>query len=375
MKPLCKMLFVVAMLGTLAPQAWGDGKVFVYRIEHVPAHIPYQRAFIFFDEGSETLVVQSKYELPESAGVSALGWVVPVPAVPELASIDADMARGFFRFVSVSTSPHIIRISAYLHLLPVAFLIALVALSAVDLLKLSKEKPDSESKVRRTRQARNMLVMMVLILLFMTIFVPHLGGTRHLADVEILKAERVGIYDVTVIRGDSAEAVTQWLDENEFGYDETDRAILADYVDRGWCFVTAKIVPEAETDQEKIVSEAMVAPLILTFPTDKPVYPLALTANASDETELLIYTLSDNKLTCNDRLKLHHAKKTSADNLLMHLYMTEEANLDAVMDSLPDKNMMLCKFKGTLTSVQMKEDLVFEPADDNIPYRDREIIW
>jgi len=43
------------------------------------------------------------------------------------------------------------------------------------------------------------------------------------------------------------------------------------------------------------------------------------------------------------------------------------------MEGLPDKRMILCKFKGTMTAAQMREDLVFEATTDNAPYR--ETIW
>jgi len=75
--------------------------------------VPYQRAFLFFHEGAETLVLQSKYKLPRSAGADSLGWVVPVPAVPELASIDAAMAKHFFRELSFRTQPKPNHISTY----------------------------------------------------------------------------------------------------------------------------------------------------------------------------------------------------------------------------------------------------------------------
>ena len=45
------------------------------------------------------------------------------------------------------------------------------------------------------------------------------------------------------------------------------------------------------------------------------------------------------------------------------------------LEGLPDKTMMLCKFKGTLTAAQMRDDLVFQAASDNTPYRETKWIW
>lgn len=47
----------------------------------------------------------------------------------------------------------------------------------------------------------------------------------------------------------------------------------------------------------------------------------------------------------------------------------------ALFDNVPDESMMLCKFKGRLTPEQMKQDLIFEPAADNEPYRETKVVW
>ncbi len=47
----------------------------------------------------------------------------------------------------------------------------------------------------------------------------------------------------------------------------------------------------------------------------------------------------------------------------------------ALFDDVPDKSMMLCKFKGRLTPDQMKQDLILKPAPDNEPYRETKVVW
>ena len=114
----CKMRFtagglaLAAVVGILVANARGDGKFFVP--EKVPPGVPYQRALLIFHDDSETLILQSKYDLRQSVAVDSLGWVVPVPAVPEIASAWPDMARHCFRKAALRTQPDLFRISTSL---------------------------------------------------------------------------------------------------------------------------------------------------------------------------------------------------------------------------------------------------------------------
>jgi hypothetical protein len=191
-------------------------------------------------------------------------------------------------------------------------------------------------------------------------------------ETEVIIKENAGIYDVKVIRGPSADAILEWLKENEFRCGDEDRRVLQGYADRGWCFVTAKVVPTAA---ERVATQGMTAPLVLKFQAGRPIYPLALTATAGTDTEILIYTLSDTKLVCDGRLPLHHAKPADARSILYSLLTLAEAEQWPLLRDVPEGSMTLCKFKGRLTPAQMRQDLEFTAAPDNEPCRERAIVW
>ena len=169
-------------------------------------------------------------------------------------------------------------------------------------------------------------------------------------------------------------AILGWLTENGFGFNDNDMQVFKDYVVRGWCFVVAKVEPDQESQYHKIVSDGMVAPIILKFETETAVYPLTLTSTVGSETEILLYTFSENKLTCDGRLTLQYASKKKSTYFMVDLLSSAEPETSNLFEDIPEF-MYLCKFKKKLKPEEMKTDLEFEFAQDNEPYKEKKIVW
>jgi hypothetical protein len=361
-------MFFIFIIGGLCGRVQGDGKFFV---EKVPPNIPYQRAFLLFYGGSEILVLQSKYEFLESDAADDLGWIVPVPAVPKIASADAVLTSHCFLKASLRSQPELISISDFICPIAVIFFFGCVGFLFVLCIEYPFLKKTDLSKAAWRRRLIKGLIITSIALFLMTSTIPHLGSD---VDVEIVKAEKAGIYDVKVIRSQSAEAILDWLRENGFVFSETDKQVFEEYIGREWCFVVAKVEPEPQTEKQKIVSEGMVAPLILKFETEKAVYPLALTSTVGTETEILLYTLSESKLDCGDRLTLRHARKKQSTYSILYLLSENESKAKYLFADIP-KHMFLCKFKKKLKPQEMNRDLEFEFAPDNEPYKETKLVW
>ncbi len=364
-----RIAVVIVILAATAAQSMADGKMF-WR-EKIPPKIPYQRALILFDEGTETLILQSRYEIPEGDKKSSLGWVVPVPAEPELASMPADMARHMFMYLSMNSRPRVTRIS------PTVFGFLFLTVAGLSLLTLllcllSFFLPlPQRFKENRGRLARYSL-WGLLICFVAAIIIPSFASARGSLGVDVIAEQRVGIYDVSVVRSDDAEDLISWLNQNDFKFGDEDTAVFDSYVSKGWCFVVAIINPSVGDDERRIVSEGLAAPLILRFPCANPIYPLALTGTGGFETEILIYLASSTKMTANDRLTLRFAGEMYERNLEM---LSVDTDPEGFFDPEKMNYPYLCKFKDRLTPDEMRTDIIFSRAEDDKPYREHIIKW
>ena len=354
------LLPLLCLLCSAAGSARADGKM--YWRENVPPSIPYQRAVIFFQDGVETLVLQSKYQMPGPGEAAPIGWVVPVPAVPELASMPADAAYVAFHFLGRSCPPTMIRMSRF----PMYSFVALCFLALFP--PVTRRMPGG---ARRPEFVR---VFALLGFAGSIVLPPLFAPLGTGSPVDVLSSQRVGIYDVQVIRGTGAEPVMEWLKDNEFEFGDGDRAAFASYVSRGWCFVVAKINPEEEDGESGIAVEGLAAPLILRFPHSAPVYPLMLTGAGGFDTEVLVYLASDRKWTCGERLDTWYAgkkTKTPWQDLMM-----SRAEPPAFAEKMQKETYSyITKFKGTLTPAEMADDLIFSPAEDDAPVQKTVWAW
>lgn len=357
------------LIALFAVPALADGKFYVR--ERVPPKIPYQRALLVFDQGKETLLIQTKFQQPPKTK-SSLGWVVPVPCVPELATMRADRAERLFFWLNFTSGT---RVTGILPPVVFPFLIGITLFSILFVLRLAIASvlnvliPSARFSARGG--ALTLTCVVLLSAISAVLMQPPLGREGMGPDVQVLKSQKVGIYDVSVVASDTPDALINWLNANGFQFELADKETIEDYLRQGWCFVVAKVEPNPNAGSSAVVSEGLVAPLILRFNTDKPVYPLRLTACAGADTEVLIYVLTPGKMTCSDRLKLRFAGKTETSHILSDLAVgAEPQGFFTETKRLPS---FLCRFKSTLSPAQMREDLGFAQADDNLPYRER--IW
>lgn len=341
---------------------FADGKIYW---EKVNAKIPYQRALILFDEGKETLLLQSKYEIPGDPGKHTLGWVVPVPAVPEVGSMNAAGADQLFQHLSLYSRPEVTDLTL-ITALSVAGLcasIAFIALAASFFRRFTAHK----SFLRNLAGAALSILAMVILIIPLTI-----SQSKGVSGIEIVKSSKVGIYETKVVRADSAENLLQWLRENSFSFDPKDAKAIQSHIDRKWCFVTAKVDASISSANRAQISSKLLAPLILTFPTPRPVYPTALTATGGHSTEILIYLASKGPMKTEAPLTLRYRDSRDLTRIWPELCGVEP---EEQFESMPQGLGYLTKFKSILTPEEMEKDIEFIPDPGAQPYRDHVYRW
>lgn len=364
-----RALIIILFVAVVAAESKADGKMYWYH--ESPPDIPYQRALILFEDGTETLILQSNYKIPKISDSSEIGWVVPVPAVPEVTSMPADIASFLFSQLNRSSQPRITRISPIVYTV-LYWVIAILSLLTFILSILSSfmDLPP------RSMNRRRVLFYLSFLGLFLCFTV---GVTRQtlsagpaLYDVDVIAEHRVGIFDVSVVRSDDAKDLIDWLNNHEFKFKDSDIAAFDSYVKNKWCFVVAIINPKNGEHKHQIAYEGLAAPLILRFPHDHPVYPVVLTGTGGYETEILIYLASYTRMTCFDRLTLRYAGKMREDTLKPLFYDIEPKGFfDPKIKRLP----YLCKFKDRLTPEQMQQDIVFSESEKKNAYREHVTVW
>lgn len=107
-------------------------------------------------------------------------------------------------------------------------------------------------------------------------------------DVEVLQTLSVGPFDVQIVASEDAEAMAQWLEDNNYDLTDRGRELIAPYVDEGMNFVAMKL------RQDQGVGD--IQPLILRYESEVPMIPIRLTAVAAQpDMGVIVWLLGESR--------------------------------------------------------------------------------
>lgn len=261
----CTALWICAALPVFA-----DGKFFRRVDVADEPGIVAQRAVVAFKDGVETLIVQSDVQGDDST----FGWILPLPAEPT--SI-APCPPSSLNVLNQIIRPRIAVSPKSILILSVLAAMAVIAVCASHLRERRHPMRTSPFRI-----ALGVAVALVVVMMFL----PTLGHRISARTAEVLQNARAGIYDVTVIRGDTAEEITHWLNTNGFAYPPSAASVIEEYVSQDWCFLAARIAQDA-------AGEVTHHPLKVAFAAAEAVYPMKLTGSDGEPVQLDLYVIGE----------------------------------------------------------------------------------
>jgi hypothetical protein len=248
-------LLAAALAATLAAAtapALAGGAYFSRAAEAPSSRV--QQAYLIHFDGWETLCLQSDYRGP----TEDFAWVIPVPSQPEVSLSES----GTLTALEKKTRPTVI---------------------------VSNSRKPSSSRGCAAPGG------------------PIQGQPSELS-VAVLQSMTIGKLDAEVLQPRPAAngqvpggaALLAWLESHGYKVPQSATPILQDYIDRGFFFVAikfsrAEIWKGAPADVK--VGEFPGVAVQLRFQTDRPFYPLAISAvDAAAEEEILLFTVAQHRL-------------------------------------------------------------------------------
>jgi len=101
----------------------------------------------------------------------------------------------------------------------------------------------------------------------------------------IIETKKVDIYDITVLKATDKEGLVEWLNKNDYQYPTDRQHLLQSYIDNNWYFVAVKVDSSAVSAAGSYLESGHATPILLTFASDKIVYPLKISGLATQETK------------------------------------------------------------------------------------------
>ena len=114
------------------------------------------------------------------------------------------------------------------------------------------------------------------------------AATAESAEVEVVAQEQVGPYDTAVITSEDPQAIVDWLVDNDYQLGDLGVPLLTPYVDEGFYFLALKLAAESEVGD--------LQPIAMTYAAQTPGIPIRLTAVATEpDLGVLAWILADHR--------------------------------------------------------------------------------
>lgn len=120
-------------------------------------------------------------------------------------------------------------------------------------------------------------------------------GATGAGGVEVVDAQDLGPLRVVTLRGDDASAVGRYLDDQGFRTPAGLEDLAQRYLDEGWVLAAVRLRGERGSEIQKL------QPLVMSFPSERVVYPLRMSQLASSPTSARVDVIAPEPLAVSGR--------------------------------------------------------------------------
>jgi hypothetical protein len=401
-----KTLTFIAILWIAAVTSLRADGIILPPVAAPEVFMPDQRALLVWRGGTETLVIESRF----TGTGDHFAWVVPLPSKPEI----KPATSGALPSLQAVFRPRIIEPVALGFLGPAIFLCLPVLLlfffeaslarliysRAIAILLGSAALFGGAGLIENLAYNRGSgllaipvvilaglawvlwrnpmrLVaawgMTVLTLLLAAMAIPAFSKVRSMtgpmADGLTVEQQIVGDYDVAVLSGPDAARLADWLAQNGFALPAAAAPVLAEHARSGGCFVATKLRRDAA-----ITKTQAPHPLVFTFKTTQPVYPMKLTGTGiRTSLDLDLYVFGDAVARVENlplracvRVEIIAPSEKATATSKVSSTAPEEDRLrlsHTALRELCAGTTVATRLRGTLTPEQMRQDLAIRWRD------------
>lgn len=365
-----KTIFILTILVitsiSFCTGSFADG-VFVPSVTGKLPDIPIQRALIKYRDGAETLIVEATLD---GEGQS-FGWVIPVPNIPQTFS---RVSPGFLKTLSMHLEPEVIH-KYFRELWQPLFILGFILSMCLVFV------------FEHWRGVRVAFVTFITLFFALAVILPqfgiYMGRSEQTLGIKLLGGQVIGNYEIFVLKARASRDLNAWLSANGFNtFPQRALSIIDDYIAKNWVFVAAKLT-------KKDAGAATPHPISLKFKTERPIYPMRLTALPGSNLYLELFVVADKEAVpinydlrkeyCNSFDYKDNASVIPADTLETRQKFVGRRSLgserfrirrrafgkhDEIGHPEATKVMwdgcVVTKLSGELSSREMKEDMFFK---------------
>jgi len=365
----------------MSPPAHADGKFFVaVAPDTINLTIPHERAIIGWNPPRQTLAIDTTF----IGDGNEFAWLVPLPSRPEITAI----SPGVFEAAAAITAP---RVDTKVIANPFISMAIYLTFTFAFLIFVHIRHQGSRSSAVRVVTAVS--ILFILLFIFAPAwFLPGLAVPRGAVSSEdalatdpsvtVISRSRAGVYDTVVLEVDAATDLFDWLSREGFHAPQGIESVVQNFIEMGWVFAAARVNPNTTTNANTQTQANDTAtledppqnmhrlhPLLFTFNTDRPVYPMALTAVGNTAIQLDLYILADGTprtphLTTNRSLTATRTDPSESEYLSGKAYSTRDQNNNPrlVHEELDDISLgraNITHLSGTRSPTQQSKDIFF----------------